>query len=127
MREPEPSSSASILRGATARVAGDNVEGPDIFLTNSATGNSLTTVQVKSFVSARSFEGEVKDELVKPIGSVGASEVIAVQVPIGSNTSQLLGKLRSNFSNYDFTGRSILVVDSAGNVLIPLTKMSNLR
>ena len=66
----------------------------------------------------------MKEDLKKALGPQGGSEVIAVQVPVGSNPAQLLGKL-GNFSAEMVLGRSIFVVDSAGNVLVPLQPMTN--
>jgi hypothetical protein len=111
--------------GTTARVAGDNAAGPDMFITNSATGNQVTTVQVKAVSNIGQFEKQVKDDLGKKLGSQGGSEVIAVQVPIGTNTGQLSGKLTNNFNNYDLTNRSIIVVDTSGKVLISLKPISS--
>jgi hypothetical protein len=110
--------------GTTARVAGDNVAGPDIRIVNSANFDPVTTVQVKSVSNARNFETQVLEDLKKKISPDGGSQFIAVQVPYGSNVSQLQGKL-GNFSSERVGGRSIVVVDEFGNVLIPLQPLSN--
>lgn len=83
--------------GTTAKVMGDNAVGPDIHIINSANGELVATVQVKSVAGSRGFASQIKGDLKKALGPQGGSEVIAVQVPVGSNLAQLLGKL-GNFS-----------------------------
>ena len=56
----------------------------------------------------------------------GGSDIIAAQVPYNSSKAQLAGKI-ANFSDSKIVGRSIVVVDQFGTVLIPLQPMSNFR
>ena len=93
----------------SVELAGDNVPGADIRYP----GSSGTQTQVKAVANPSQFEKRVRKELGR-----GGSPVVAVQVPEGTNPEQLKGKLRSNFSNHDVGGRSIVVVDTKGKVLI---------
>lgn len=111
--------------GTTPKVAGDNVEGPDVLLLNNKTGMTDTTVQVKAVAGANGFEKQVRRDLDMELGK-GGSDIIAVQVPYNSNKAQLAGKI-ANFSDSKIVGRSIVVVDQFGTVLIPLQPMSNFR
>ena len=113
--------------GTTVTVHGVNAPGPDITIRNAANAADVTTVQVKSVANPKKFEDRVREDLAKELGAQGGSEIIAVQVPYGTNPAQLEGKLRNNFGNYDLTSRNILVVDQFGKVLIPLQPISNFR
>ena len=97
--------------GTTIRAAGAGVQGPDLIYK----GSVGTEVQVKTAANAAAFERSIKGDLT----SAEPSPVIGVQVPVGTNVDQLIGKLKNNFGNYDVTGKSIVVVDTAGKVLIP--------
>lgn len=108
------------------RVAGDDIAGPDVFVNNIKTGKSVTTIQIKSVSgNPRAFESQVKLDLNKSISDSGGSKIIAVQVPSNSKAADpqnLRGKL-GNFSKAKVAGRSIIVVDNDGKVIIPLTPM----
>jgi hypothetical protein len=107
--------------GTSVQVAGDNVAGPDVYFP----GSSGTELQIKAVPKAGRFEQDVRKELRRQRtadqqgAESKASPVIAVQVPVGTNPAQLMGKLRNNFADHNVDKHSIVVVDTDGNVLIP--------
>jgi filamentous hemagglutinin len=103
--------------GSSVRVAGDNAQGPDVVFVDK-TGLQAETMQLKSVVNEKKFEEAIRGDF--RLKSEYQSSIIAVQVPEGTNPDRLMGKLLSNFKSYDVTGKSIIVVDDKGKVVIPL-------
>ncbi|MET3494693.1 hypothetical protein ABIC90_001736 [Variovorax boronicumulans] len=94
------------------RAAGAGAPGSDLIYE----GSVGTSVQVKTASNPDNFESAVKGDL----RSVQPSPVIAVQVPEGISSNQLMGKLLNNFKSSETTGKLIFVVDQNGKILIPL-------
>jgi filamentous hemagglutinin len=116
-----------IPNGTYAKVAGDNVAGPDVFVYSQHAGVVVDTIQFKAASGLRSVENNIKDDLKKPLSYTQGSNIIAVQVPAGgeaSNALRLQNKL-GNISRSSAGNRQIIIVDSNGKLLIPLQPLRN--
>jgi hypothetical protein len=112
--------------GSSATVVGKNVEGPDIYYHDLDVNSGLVigTVQVKSIKGWRGFDAELSKEL--NAGDQG-SQVVAFQVPEGTDVSKWMARYWGNrksqtagwtAASNPYVDRSVLIVDSAGNVLL---------
>jgi hypothetical protein len=100
--------------------AGKGVPGPDIVYKNAETGDVVTGVQVKVASSVKAIPRAIRDDLV----SKNPSEIIAVQAPEGTPSGVVSKVVRDyNFDVDKATGKSIVVVDSNGKILISLSKL----
>ncbi len=100
--------------------AGKGVPGPDIVYKDVETGDTVTGVQVKVANSVKAVPRAIGDDLV----SQDPSEIIAGQAPEGTPA----GVVSKIIRDYDFdvdkaTGKSIVVVDSNGKILVSLDKL----
>jgi hypothetical protein len=120
--------------GSSAIVVGGDFEGPDIYYHDLDINSGLVigTVQVKSIQGWNGFKKNLSDEL----HSTGdeASGVIAFQVPDEIDVSKWMarywGNMKSQTAEWTATSnpyldRSVLIVNSKGEVLLPLQPVFN--
>jgi hypothetical protein len=106
--------------GTRAVVAGQGAPGPDVTFVRLSDNVPVETVQYKTASNPNSFEAAIRADLVKPVSPTGGSNVIVVMYPNADDAGRLLGKLANNFDPAKVAGRSILVLDPAGRIIIPL-------
>jgi len=82
-------------------------------------GIVVETVQVKTSTTPRNFEANVARELGRSLEFGAGSKIVVVVYPSAADEAQLMGKLR-NFGPDKTAGRSILVLDPTGKIIIPL-------
>jgi hypothetical protein len=97
--------------------AGKGVTGPDVTYKDTGTGDTAATVQIKVSNSAKAAARAIRDD----IESKEPSSIIAVQAPEGTSSGAVRGAIRDfPFDSRKAAGKSIVVVDSTGRILIPL-------
>jgi hypothetical protein len=101
-------------QGTKATIVGKNVAGPDIIYED-ANGAPVTSVEVKTAKNLDAAEAATKRALDKN----SALDVVALQAPKDMDILRFTGKIR-NLSQSKKAGRSILVVDQDGKLLLPL-------
>jgi len=101
-------------------VSGAGVQAPDLKFVSLSDGGVVDTIQVKTAINPGRFERNIREELGNSLASGEGSRVIAVMYPNAADANRLMGKLLNNFDPADTAGRSILVVDPLGRVIIPL-------
>ena len=100
--------------------AGKGVAGPDITYVDANTREAVTTVQVKTGNSPKA----VARLIDKDLNSQEPSSVIAVQAPEGTASGAVRGAIRDfPFDSEKAAGKSIIVIDAAGRILIPLSPL----
>ena len=100
--------------GTKAAIVGKNVSGPDIIYEDT-NGARVTSVEVKTAKTLDRAEASVRDALRKD----DKPDIVALQIRSDSDIPRLIGKLR-NLDRPDTAGRSLVVVDTDGNLLLKL-------
>ena len=97
--------------------AGKGVPGPDVTYKDIGSGETAATVQVKVANSPKA----VARLIARDLNSQEPSDIIAVQAPEGTSSGAVRGAIRDfPFDSQKAVGKSIIVIDSTGRILIPL-------
>ncbi|WP_199768979.1 hypothetical protein [Methylocystis bryophila] len=105
---------------APDRPGGKGAPGPDVDYRDVETKEPVTGVQIKVANSVKAIPRLIRNDLV----SKQPSTIIAVQAPEGTASGAVRGAIRDfPFDPEEAAGKSIVVVDSRGKILIRLSPL----